>query len=262
LYHLNEDIAEHTEARERDKQGRIAGDVLDAVGHVRISPDDGSEAAVLEVTELVSSALGGLAESDRRSAVQAILKRIESKLCSGSVPHFLTELFDQFVQSERGSRLRIDSDILLALDLAICLREADPAWAKTRAQDAFEYWQSQLEQEPATEDVLSRAAGMLLDVFTTASRGFRNHRELQLWEMTQALVRWGLQGDAPAETMTQLQTAIERVEDIYLRYLLLAPVMCGWLQVQDFGRVHRLLVITQPRSTWPSLDKLERGGKE
>jgi hypothetical protein len=157
------------------------------------------------------------------------------------VPRFLAKLFDQFVQSERGSQLRIDLDRPLALDLAICLREANPAWAKTRAQDAFEYWESQLEQEPATEDVLSRAAGMLMDTFTTLLRGFRNHRELDLWEMTQTLVRWGLQGDAPAEVLTQLQTAIERVGDIHLRYLLLAPVTCGWLQVQDFGRVHRLL---------------------
>jgi len=69
-YHLNEDIAEHTEARERDKRWSVAGDVLDAVGQVRVSPDDDSEAAVLEVTEVVSYALCGLAESDRRSAVR------------------------------------------------------------------------------------------------------------------------------------------------------------------------------------------------
>jgi len=55
------------------------------------------------------------------------------------------------------------------------------------------------------------------------------------------LVRWGLQGGAHAEVLTRLQTAIERVGDIHLRYLLLAPVTCGWLQVQDFERVHRLL---------------------
>jgi len=162
------------------------------------------------------------------------------------VPHFLTGLFDQFVQSERASQLRIDMDISLALDLAICLREAEPAWATVKALCAFEHWQLQLGQEPARDRIATGIpihVNRVLDIFSTALplHGFRNLQESQLWEMIQALVKWGLQGDAPAEAMTQLQTAIERVEDITLRHLLLAPVACGWLEAQDFTRVRHLL---------------------
>lgn len=229
---------------ENDAEGErwgLVGAVLDAVGHVSLAPDDGSESAVMELIELTRSKLREIAEPERRSAIRALLEQIKYEIRPALIAHYLIELFEQSREGERDSSLGDGISTELALNLAICLRPADPEWADDIASRAREFWRTLLAREAAPKEFLEQFSAGLLDAFTRVGGKFRNHRESTVWDMTSALVRWGVQLDTQHAFITELENIAQDIRDIDLRQLVLAPIAFGYLASHDFQHARQLL---------------------
>jgi hypothetical protein len=252
--HLSGDspMAQTTESDE-DRQWRKVGAVLDAIGCVRVTIEDDSQSLIEKLLNGVRSSLEMIPTKDRRLILFNLLKEIESELQPGPVAAMLTELFSESVDSKGPGTIGADLDAELALNLATRLRKAEPEWAECRAADVLERWQSQLKQESPAEDTLERAANALLDVFTTSFQGLRSHRDMQLRDTTDALVKWYSLRDYPNADLAVLQTNIEGIEDIDLRSLLLALITCGWVEARELNRARLLVDVLD-------VSELERGG--
>jgi hypothetical protein len=181
-------------------------------------------------------------DSDKRNtALVSLLKQIRLTHQKGPVSWFVSQQFDHL--SERGTFIGRFLQLELGLELAICLKDAEPTWAERRTQEAIVYWQDLLTEEKPADEILERAARVLVDVLASAFRGFRNTRELELWELTKDLVRWAVKQEDARKVLLFLQEQIEQAKDRDLRSLLLAQVASGWLQIRDFTKVSALLEV-------------------
>jgi hypothetical protein len=226
---------------ELEELWEMIGYMLDAVGQVQTRSDDGSEAVVSQIIDRLRSLLKDLDSDRRNTALVSLLKQIRLTHQKGPVSWFVSQQFDHLIK--RGTFIGCDLQLKLGLELAICLRDAEPAWAEKRAQEAIAHWKDLLAEEKPAEETTVRVARALVDSLVSAFRGFRNAREFFLWELTEDLVKWAVeqeQEDA-RKVLLFLQEQIEQAKDRDLRSLLLAQVASGWLHLRDFTKVSALL---------------------
>jgi DNA polymerase III delta prime subunit len=226
---------------ERKELWEMVGYMLDAVGQIQTRSSDGSEAVVSQIIDRLRSLLQDLDSDEKNTAISSLLKQIRSTHQKGPVSRFVSQQFDHL--SERGTFIGRDLQLELGLELAICLKNAEPAWAERRAQEAIAHWKDLLAEEKPAKETIERAARVLVDSLVSAFRGFRNAREFFLWELTEDLVKWAVKQEDARKVLLFLQEQIEQAKDRDSRSLLLAQVASGWLHLRDFTKVSALLEV-------------------
>lgn len=70
--------------------------------------------------------------------------------------------------------------------------------------------------------------------------------QLELWELTERLVRWSTESHDTGVSLIRIQTVVEGIGDPSLRSTLMALILWGWLRANEVGRALSLMELAAP----------------